>query len=217
MDCQTVRELYVASLLGPGPGSVEVDRHLVSCPGCREELLGVAATWAALGDLPRAEPSPAVARRLRRRLRLEAAREALGSLAHWQQAALVGVVGFVVSVLLSLVVPYDTIVALCREIVPSVLPTPGAYLVAGVVYGLVPMALGSTLLTRLLAPHGLVGALEAAAVFLAVLLPYAVLLCGEFPLALLIGFLGGITAGAVAGSLAGTWLTRRPANMEAMS
>lgn len=217
MDCQTVRELYVASLLGPGLGSVEVDRHLASCPGCRQELLGLAATWAALGDLPLAEPSPAVARRLRRRLRLEAAREALGSLAHWQQAALVGVMGFVVSVLLSLSLPYDTIVAICREIVPSVLPTPGAYLVAGVVYGLVPMALGSALLTRLLAPHGLVGALEAAAVFLAVLLPYAVLLCGEFPLALLIGFLGGITAGAVAGSLAGTWLTRRPANMEAMS
>lgn len=213
MDCETVRELYVAALTGSIAQTEATNHHIESCQACRTELRSLAATWAALGDLAPAEPSRAVGRRLRRRVRLEAAREALGSLARWQQGALTGVVGFVLSVLLSLAVPYDTMVAACRELAPTVLPTAGAYLVAGLLYGLVPMAAGAVLQARLRADGGVFGALEAVAVFVAVLLPYVLVLCGAFPPVLLLGFLGGISVGALVGSVGGTWIVRRPVTM----
>jgi hypothetical protein len=144
-------------------------------------------------------------------VRWEAARETLVSLERWQQAALVGVVGFAVSVLLGLVVPYETMVAACREIVPAVLPTPLAYVLAGVLYGLVPLLVATTLQARWLGAAGVVGVLEAPAVFLVALLPYVVLRCGDFPMALLTGFIGGIAVGAIAGGGAGTVIGRRHA------
>ena len=213
MECKTVRELYVAALADAVSASEDVDRHMASCQACSEELRGLAATWAALGDLPLVEPRPELARRLRRRLRVEAGRETLVSLAHWQQAALVGVVGFLLSVLFSLLVPYDTMASSCADAVRKVLPTPGAYLVAGVLYGLVPLAIGSWLQARLAGRQTALGALESVVIFLGILAPYVLVRCAEFPVALLLGFLGGITLGAVAGAAAGTWLTRRPVTM----
>jgi hypothetical protein len=210
MDCQTARELYVAGLLSSSPASEEATQHGAACEVCREEFRGLAATWAALGELGPIAPSPEADGRIRRRLQLEAARGTLGSLAAWQRAALVGVVGFVVSLGLSLVVPYDTMVELCRELGSALVPEPGAYLAAGFLYGLVPMVVGVSLLRKHRAVTTVLGALEATAVFLVVLLPYVVALCGSFPLAFLVGFLGGITVGAVGGSLTGVWVSRWP-------
>jgi hypothetical protein len=215
MDCETARGLFVAGLLGSGTAAEDAAGHAAACETCREEFRGLAATWAALGDLRPIAPSLAADRRIRRRLELQRVRETLGSLTQWQRAALVGVVGFLVSLGLSLVVPYDAMVELCRELASALVPTPGAYLVAGLLYGLVPMALGVALLRHHGAAGSVLGALEATVVFLALLLPYVVALCGAFPLALLIGFLGGITVGAVAGSVAGVWVSRRPAAAEA--
>ena len=217
MECKTVRELYVAALADAVSASEEVDHHMASCRACHEELRGLAAAWAALGDLPRVEPPPEIDRKLRRRLRVEAARETVASLAHWQQAALVGVVAFSLSVVLSLVVPYHTMVAACAEVLTKVLPTPGAYLLAGMLYGVLPLAIGSALQARLAGRQSALGALESVVVFVVILVPYVLVRCGEFPLALLIGFLLGITAGAAAGSAAGTWLTRRPVHKEVPS
>ena len=207
----------MAALADAVSASEEVDHHMTSCQACREELRGLAAAWAAIGDLPRVEPPPEIDRKLRRRLRVEAAREAVASLAHWQQAALVGVVAFSLSVVLSLVVPYHTMAAACAEGLTKVLPTPGAYLLAGMLYGLLPLAIGSALQARLAGRQSALGAFESVVVFVVILVPYVLVRCSEFPLTLLIGFLLGITAGAVAGSAAGTWLIRRPVHKEAIS
>jgi len=214
MDCETIRELYVGSLAAGGTRPEEVDTHLASCRVCADELTALDAIWNALGRLPVVEPPPEIGRRLQRLLRADAARASLASLAHWQQAALVGVVAFVLSVLLSLAVPYHTMAAVCRDIVPKVLPTPGAYLIAGLLYGLLPLAIGTALQGRLGGPQTVLGSLEATLVFGAVLAPYVVLRCPEFPHSLFAGFLGGIALGALAGGLAGTWLTRRIVQME---
>jgi predicted anti-sigma-YlaC factor YlaD len=211
MNCDEVRELYLADLTGDEPKPEGVDRHLEACPACRQELPALAATWAALEALPLIEPDPRVGRKLHRRVRWEAARETLVSLQRWQQAALLGVVGFAVSVLLALVVPYETMVAACREIVPAVLPTPVAYALAGVLYGLVPLLVATAFQARWIGGAGVVGVLEAPVVFLVALLPYVLFRCGDFPLALLTGFVGGIAAGAVAGGGLGTVLGRRHA------
>ncbi len=140
MDCEEVRELYVADLTGDRPRPDGVDRHLATCAACRRELQALAATWAALDALPQMEPDPRVGRKLRRRVGWEAVRETLVSLERWQQAALVGVVGFALSVLFALAISYETLVAACREVVPALLPTPLAYVALGILYGLVPLA-----------------------------------------------------------------------------
>ena len=197
MDCHAVRELHVEALIAGRAASEEVERHLAACPACREETQALAATWTALAALPVLEPSPEVARRLHRRVRWEGIRESLASIESWQRAALAGVAGFVLSVVLSLLVPYQTMVALCQTIAPPSVPAPAAYLLAGVLYGLLPMLIGT--------------ALEAVFVFLLVLVPYVLLRCGEFPVSLLAGFVGGIALGATLGSAAGTGLRRRHA------
>jgi hypothetical protein len=210
MDCQAVRELYVETLIA-GRASEEVQRHLAACRSCREETHTLAATWTALAALPVLEPSPAIARRLQRCVRWEGIREALASIESWQRAALAGVGGFVVSVVLSLLVPYETMVAFCQAVAPPSVPAPAAYLLAGVLYGLLPMLIGTTLEARGPRVVGLMGTLEAVIVFLLVLVPYVLLRCGDFPVPLLAGFVGGIALGATLGSAAGTGLRRQRA------
>lgn len=211
MDCQAVRQRYVEVLIAGRAVSGEVERHLTACPPCREDTHTLAATWTALAALPVLEPSPAVARRVQRSVRWEGNREALASIESWRRAALAGVAAFVVSVVLSLMVPYETIVAFCQAIAPPSVPAPAPYLLAGVLYGLLPMLIGTTIEARGPRVVGLMGTLEAVIVFLLVLVPYVVLRCGEFPVPLLAGFVGGIALGATLGSAAGTGLRRRRA------
>lgn len=210
MDCEDVRAAYAESLVAGQSMADAAAHHLLACSGCREEAERLTATWTALGSLPLAEPSPRVGRILRRRVRWEAAREALRSLERWQEAALAGVVGFVLSVLLGLALPYEVMIAACQAVVPAV-PGALAYLMSGLVYGLIPMALSVAGDAWRRAVPGIVGAVEAPVVFLVALVPYVVLRCGEFPLALLTGFIAGIATGAVLGGGAGAWLGRRHA------
>lgn len=207
MNCEEARELYLADLTGDHPTPESVKRHLETCVACRQELQTLAATWTALAGLPLSEPDPRVGRALRRRVRWEAAREAIASIESWQRAALAGVAGFVVSVLLSLIVPYHVMVRLCETIAPTSMPAAGTYLLAGLLYGALPMALGTAFEARKTA-FGLPAAVEAALVFMVVLVPYLALRCGEFPAALFVGFLAGIGLGAVVGGVAGIRVSR---------
>lgn len=211
MECERVRELYVEALAAGRAPAGEVAGHVQTCVGCREEVPELSATWRLLEVLPALEPRAEVAARLGRRLRWERARETVVALERWQHAALAGVFGFVLSVLLGLAVPYQTLVDLCSRLVSTVLPTPAAYLVAGMVYGLLPMAAGAALLGRRGPRSGAVGLVETLLVFLVVLVPYLILRCSEFPPPLLAGFIGGITLGALAGGAGAAWLRRHAA------
>ncbi len=208
MNCERVRELYVEALAAGRTLGDEVARHVETCVECREAIRGLSSTWSLLATLPSLEPRAEVAIRLRRRLRWERARESIVSAERWEHAALAGVLGFVLSVLLGLAVPYQTLVALCDQVVSEVLPTPAAYMVAGMVYGLLPMAAGAALVGPRGPRSGAVGLVEALLVFLVVLVPYLLLRCSEFPPALFAGFIGGITLGALAGGAGGAWLRR---------
>ena len=210
MECESAREMYVAALLDGRTASDAVTAHVQTCATCAREVRLLGETWAALDALPLMEPSPAVARRLKRRVQWEAARETVASLEAWQRAALAGVAGFALSLVLSLALPYETLVALCRQVLAGGAPTPAAYLVAGFVYGLLPMAMAMGLQGQRGLASGFVGLLEAAAVFLLVATPYVVLACG-FPPPLLLGFIAGIALGAVLGGAAGVGVRRRMA------
>lgn len=208
MKCEAAREVYAEALAAQRPARPEVERHTARCEACRREVAGLSATWQAMASLPVVSPPPGVARAIRRRVRWEVAREVLTSIDAWQRGALAGVAGFVASVVLSLLVPYDTMVAVCRRLVPEAVPTLGAYLVAGLMYGLVPMLVAAMLERRAAGVSRLVGGLEAVLVFLVVLVPYVLLRCGAFPAALLGGFLAGIALGAISGEAASFRLRR---------
>ncbi|MGH7355631.1 MAG: hypothetical protein ACRELS_13770 [Candidatus Rokuibacteriota bacterium] len=211
MDCETVRARYVDAFLEGAPRPTEIDVHLDGCAACRDHVAGLAAAWAALGALSFVEPSWAVGRRLARRIWWEEARGALAAPGGWRRAAPAGGLAFVVSVILAVLLPYDAIAALCRDVLTAALPTPTAYAVAGLIYGLVPMLVVAPVRARWSAPPGMVGALQAAVVFLSVLVPYAVVQCGGFGLVLIAGFTAGIAIGAGLGAAAGTWLVERHA------
>ena len=211
MDCETVRARSADAFLDGAPRPREIDVHLDGCAACRAHVDGLATAWAALEALPLVEPSRAVGRRLARRIGWEEARGALASPRGWRRAALAGGLAFAISVILALLVPYDTMAALCRDVVAAALPTPTAYAVAGLIYGLVPMLLVTPLRARSSEPPRMVGALQAAVVFLAVLVPYAVVQCRGFGPVLITGFTLGIAIGAGLGAAAGTRLVERHA------
>lgn len=209
MNCEAAREGYVEAL-GAGRAAPEaVARHVMGCPACQEATRGLAAAWAALAALPLLEPDPALDRRIKRRLGRAAARDTLASVEAWQRAAFVGVVGFVLSVLLGLAVPYETMVAVCQRLAPGAVPTPVAYLMAGLLYGVLPMAVGTAVVARARRLPGWVGMGEGPLVFVVALLPYLVLRCEGFPPALFASFAGGIGLGAIAGGGVGAWLGRQ--------
>jgi hypothetical protein len=209
MDCDTAREQYVVTLTAGQAPPTRLGRHVASCLACSEEMESLAATWGVLAALPPVEPSPDVGRRLRRRVRWTAASETLTSVECWQQAALAGVTGFVLLVLLALFVPFHTMVIVFREIVPSVMLPAASYLFMGLLYGVVPMTIGTAFQPQRAALPGLLGAVEAPVVLFTVLVPFVVTECRNYPLSLLAACVGGIAAGAVAGGMAGSWLGRR--------
>ena len=210
MDCDAVRQLYVESLAGGNGIPEAATRHLATCPGCRNELRALETTWAALAALPLVEPSGAVLWHVLRRVRWEAVREALLSLESWQQAAFAGVIGFLLSVLLAAVLPYEAMVEACRGVAPG-LPTAFAYLMGALVYGFVPMGIAVSFEAHRRVAPGVVGMIEAPAVFLVAVGPYVALRCAEFPLALLAAFVAGLATGAVVGGGTATWIRRRHA------
>jgi hypothetical protein len=169
------------------------------------------AAWAALAALPLVEPSQVAGRRLRRQVWWEEARAALAAPGDWRRAALAGGLAFVVSVVLAVLLPYDAMAALCRDVVAAALPTPTAYAVAGLLYGLVPMVVVAAVRVPRSPRPRMVGALQASLMFLSVLVPWVVVQCGEFGPALIAGFTAGIAIGAVVGAAAGTWVVERHA------
>jgi hypothetical protein len=209
MNCEAAREVFLTACVSGRPAPEEASLHARGCRACAEELRRLADVWAGLAALPLVEPSPHVSRRLRQRFRWEVTRETLASVGSWRRAALAGVGGFALSFILSLWLPYDVMVALCRTVAPATMPAATAYLVAGFLYGLLPMVVVTSLQGSLgggLA--GVVGVLEASVVFLAVVVPYVVAACG-FPPPLLVGFAAGIALGALGGGVAAVKLRRR--------
>lgn len=209
MDCDTARDLAIDGLAAGRSMPDDVTAHVRGCRGCREELRSLEEASAALVALPLSTPPPAVRRRLTQRIRRESARRALVSLESWQRAAFTGVSAFVLALVLSLVLPFETMVDACRALARGALPTPATGLLAGLIYGVLPMIGGMALGWPRTGASGAVSALEAAVVFMVVLTPYVLLRCGEFPLPLLAGFIAGIALGASGGSTIGVGLRHR--------
>lgn len=203
MGCREVRARLVEWLsAGPaGPETKALRGHLDQCRACAEELAALRETWALLGRSPGLEPDPATGRRLLRRVRWWTLRDALLTTESWRAAALAAVVGAGLSIGMSLLLPYDTLVSLCRQLLVGVAPEPGAFLLAGAAYGIMPLALGVFVGWRRGSPGSWLGATEATLLFLILLAPYVIVQCREFPLQVLVSFLGGLALGALGGSL----------------
>jgi hypothetical protein len=154
------------------------------------------------------EPSQEIQRRLARRVRRELLKESVLTLTGWAPAVLAAVVGVGLSLMLSLLVPYTLLVALCQRLFQAGDPRWAPYLLAGVAYG-TPLLAGMWFFRRHAPGRALVGGLEAAVLFLAILAPYVLAQCREFAPPLQAAFVAGLGGGAVMASVAGSRLARR--------
>jgi predicted anti-sigma-YlaC factor YlaD len=210
MDCERVRDEFLSELVtGEDHACPEpVRRHLEGCEGCRTELGELHRVWAALGQLPEAEPGAEVATRLMRRVRRQVIREAVLTVGGWVPAVLAAVVGVTLSLGLAFVLPYPSLVSLCQEALRLSEDSVPPYLLAGTAYG-VPLALGVWILRRHAVSGTVIRGVEASVLFLAILAPFVIAQCREFAPALRVAFVSGLGVGAVGSTLAGLGLVRR--------
>ncbi len=203
MDCHQVRAHFPEWLAGEpaGPDHEAVKGHLTACRACAEELAALQETWELLGRWPGPEPDPATGRRLMRRVRWLIVRDAVLAVEGWRAAAWAAVIAVALSIGMSLLVPYQTLIAFCRQVVAGLAPEPGAFVLAGIAYSLVPLALGALVAWRGGSPGAWLGGTEATFVFLVLLVPYVVVQCRGFPLPAQASFLGGLALGALGGGL----------------
>ncbi len=207
MQCKQAPELlaaYIADELADSERR-EVSAHIETCEPCRAELAALQKTWRLLARWPEAEPSPAIGRRLHRRVRWLATWETVFTIEGWRVAFLPAAVGVLLSVGLSALLPYDTLVELCRRLVGHLSPESGAFLIAGAAYGLVPLALAVWLVRRRRPGNSFVRGVEVTLLFLVPIAPYAVIQCRNFPTPALTEFLAGLAIGALLGSLGAGW------------
>lgn len=206
-SCEQASEALIDAVVTGQPEPEVAVRHLTACPRCADELAGLRRTWQALGALPEANPGDVVRTRLLRRLRRAVVWEALLTRNGWVPAALAAAVGVGLSLGLALLVPYPLVVSLCQQLLQRSEAHVGPYLVAGAAYGL-PLAAGAWVWRRRAVPGGVIGTLEASALFLAILVPVAAFQCREFGPVQQAAFLWGLAGGAVVFGLAGLGLTR---------
>lgn len=209
-SCEQAREAFLEALVTgvEAPGSGPAGTHRAECADCRAEMEELSRVWAALGQLPEVSPGERVQVRLLRRVRRALVRESLLTVGGWVPAVLAAAVGVAASLALSLLVPYPLLVSLCQRVLRVAEGHTTPYIVAGAAYG-VPLALGAWVLRRRLLGGGMVGGLEATALFLVVLAPYVIAECREFTPALRAAFVSGLAAGALVSSLVGLALARR--------
>ncbi|MGH7322159.1 MAG: hypothetical protein ACRELA_21410 [Candidatus Rokuibacteriota bacterium] len=210
MDCERVRDQFLRELVPDegDPWPEPVRRHLEGCEGCRTEVGDLRRIWAALGQLPEAEPGAEVGTRLMRRVRRQVIREAVLTVSGWVPAVLAAVVGVTLSLGLALLVPYSSLVSLCQQALQLPEHNAAPYLLAGMAYG-VPLALGVWILRHHAVSGTLVGGVEASVLFLAILAPFVIAQCREFAPTLRVAFVSGLGVGAVGSALAGLGLVRR--------
>ena len=208
MECRQASEIFASYLsdeLAPSERR-EFLAHLDSCSSCRAELAGLKEMWVLLKQWRDVEPHPAIGRRLHRQVRWLMIRDAFLSLKGWTPSLVPAALGVLLSVGLSFLMPYDALVEICRRAVGDVVPEPGAFLMAGIAYGSIPLALAMWLVSRRPASWGL----KSTLLFLVFISPYAVVRCLHFPAPAMAGFLAGIGFGALLGGFAASlrWMAR---------
>src|SRR3990170_8027681 len=207
MQCRQASEFFVPYLSNalPEPERREFLGHLEICLGPRAETDLLRETWVLLEQWPEVEPSPVAGRRVMRQVRWLVVRDAFLSPASWKGAVVSAAVGVVLSVALSLLIPYSALVEACRRVVGELAPEPSTFLLAGLAYGLIPLALVTRFSKRRRPGLVFVRGVEASLLFLVLVAPYVIIQCREFPVPDLAGFLGGMALGGLLGSVAGGW------------
>jgi len=201
MECRQASEIFASYLsdeLAPTERG-ELLTHLDTCPSCRAELAGLKEMWILLGQWRDVEPHPAIGRRLHRQVRWLVARDAFLSLKGWTPSLVPAALGVLLSVGLSFLMPYDALIEICRRAVGGLVPEPGVFLMAGLTYGLLPLAMVMWLSGR---RRPVLWRMKSPLLFLVLISPYAIFQCLHFPGPALAGFLMGLSFGAFLGGVA---------------
>lgn len=209
MECEEIRDQLVTLLEAGGapPWPEPFARHLTSCEACRAEFEALRQTWDLMGEWPQAEPGAQVRTRLLRRVSRQVLLEPVLTVRGWVPAVLTSAIGVGLSFVLSLLIPYSVLVAVCRQALQVTDLHVAPFLLAGMIYG-APLALGIWILRTEALPRAVIGSLEASLLFIVILAPYVIAQCREFPPPLQAAFVSGLAGGAVASSLAGLWVSR---------
>ena len=207
MDCDQAKHLMPAHLGGiDTPAEWQALRHhLRSCPACQAEAEGFTETWNALATLPDAEVPARVWQRIQSRLPVPVGRAARNI--PWAAAA--AVLGVLVSIAASWLLPYERAVRLCserlRDFFAAPLPDPATAFGVGILYGLLPLGLTTLVAARWLSHTGRHPGICTGLLFGGLVVPYVIIACGGLPALFTAALMAGILAGGLAGGPAGIW------------
>jgi len=194
-----------------------LDTHLAGCVLCRTEMAALRETWEALSALPVPSPAPDLERRVLAGIAPEVSSRWIRRLVpalRPLRVPIAALMAALVSIGLSTLLPYEAAARLCGEGLKGVLPASGlgngaSAFLAGTVYAALPLVLVALLTARLNGHPPLLGGGSTAALFVLVLTPYVVAVCGGLPAAFVGSLLAGLTMGAFTGGVGGFCLGRR--------
>ncbi len=215
VDTRAEMTAYLAEEVGTEV-RVQLDAHLAGCPSCRAELEAFRETWWALGALPVPRPTPDLEARVLARTTGETLPRRAWHLLQPLSVPIAALAGVLLSIGLSILLPYEAAARLCREVLEGLplasgLSKAASPFLVGILYAALPVLLMALFTARLNGRRPLVKGGWTAALFVLVLTPYVLAVCWALPAAFVGSLLAGLTAGAFTGGLGGFWVGRRAA------
>jgi len=220
MDCTSAKE-WMATAVAEGSGPPhDVRAHLSQCSTCQAEFEAWNRTWVLLGTWADVEPPARLDRTILAEVRsaTETTRSWLGWLASGRVWATGGAAA-VLTIVASLVVPYQDSLRLCNKLLSGAglaLPALPLSFLVGFPYAFLPL-LGAVLAWMYLKGNGQkMQGLTVGQAFAAIMVPYILFACADLEGRAIVGILLGTVAGALLGGGASQWVIRhRPSGVTA--
>jgi len=212
VDARAEMTAYLAEEVDPEVRA-RLDFHLAGCASCRAELEAFQETWRTLGALPAPRPAPDLEARVLARATERILPVRWPRLLQPLSVPIAALAGVLVSIGLSILLPYEAAARLCREaleglpLASGLSEVVGPFLV-GILYAGLPVLLMALFTARLNGRRPLLEGGWTAALFVIVLTPYVLAVCWALPPAFVRSLLAGLTVGAFACGPGGFWLGR---------
>jgi hypothetical protein len=211
MDCRTARDGMATAVAEDLDTAETLHTHLSQCSSCQVEFEELRRTWVLLAAWADAEPPARLDRAILAEVRsaTETTRSWLGWLASGRVWATGGAAA-VLTIVASLVVPYQDSLRLCNKLLSGAglaLPALPLSFLVGFPYAFLPL-LGAALPWIYLKGNGQkMHGLTVGQAFSTIMVPYILFACADLEASVIVGILlGTVTGGLLAGAVT-LWVT----------